>query len=113
MDLPPEETDPYVKALGSDEALPAVYHWYRANTPGPEVVAAGKTPPMKPVVMPTLFIWPPGAGNVSRETAEATARYVKGPYRFEILEGARNFALQMEPEKLTQLLLAHLAEHAR
>ena len=33
MGLPPEETDPYVKALNTDEALRAVYHFYRANTP--------------------------------------------------------------------------------
>jgi len=110
MDLAAEETDPYLQAHDSDEARRAVYHWYRANTPG---VDTTKARPLKPVVMPTIFIWPPGAGNVSRETAEATARYVKAPYRFEILEKARNFALQKEPEKMTQLLLEHLAEHAR
>jgi pimeloyl-ACP methyl ester carboxylesterase len=113
MDLPDEETDPYLEALSSDEALSAVYHFYRANVPGPDAPAVAKTPPLKPVVMPTMFIWPPGAGNVSQETAEANARYVEGPYRFEILEGARNFALQKEPEKITQLLLEHLAEHAQ
>lgn len=63
--------------------------------------------------MPTLFIWPPGAGNVTRETAEANAHYVKGPYRFEILEGARNFSFQMLPDSTTQLLLEHLPEHAK
>jgi len=64
--------------------------------------------------MPILFIWPiPGAGNVTRETAEANAHYVKGPYRFEILEGVSNFVLQPQPERATQLLLEHLAEHAR
>lgn len=106
MGLPAVETDPYREALNSDEALRAVYHWYRA-------IPLWDTTPLKPVAAPTLFVWPPGAGNVSRETAEATARYVTGPYRFEILEGARNFALQMEPERLTKLLLEHLAQHAR
>lgn len=100
--LPAEETDPYREALSSEEALRAVFHWYRVL----------RIPSLKPVVMPTLFIWPPKAGNVSREAAEANAHYVKGPYRFEILEVARNFALQMEPEKITCLLLEHLAEHA-
>ena len=101
--LPVEETDPYREALSSEEALRAVFHWYRVL----------RIPPLKPVVMPTLFMWPPKAGNVSRETAEANAHYVKGPYRFEILEFARNFALQMEPETITRLLLEHLAEHAQ
>ncbi len=103
MELPAEETDPYREALSSEEALRAVFHWYRVL----------KIPPLKPVVMPTLYIWPRKAGNVSREAAEANAHYVEAPYRFEILEVARNFALQMEPEKITRLLLEHLAEHAQ
>ena len=102
-DLPDEELDPYRKALGSDKALRAVFHWYRVL----------RLPVLKPVVMPTLFIWPRNVKNVKKETAEANANYVKGPYRFEILEKALNFALQMEPEKITRLLLEHLAEHAQ
>ncbi len=113
MGLPAEETDPYREALSSNEALRAVYNFYRANVARTEVTRIAQPQQLKPVVIPTLFIWPPRAGNVSRETAEANARYVEGPYRFEILEGARNFALQKEPEKVTQLLLEHLAEHAR
>jgi hypothetical protein len=101
--LPSEETDPYRDALSSEEALRAVFHWYRALN----------VPPVKSVVMPTLYIWPRKAGNVSQEAAEANAHYVKAPYRFEILENALNFALQMEPEKTTSLLLEHLAEHAQ
>ncbi|UCE74931.1 MAG: alpha/beta fold hydrolase, partial [Methanomassiliicoccales archaeon] len=102
--LPAEEIDPYREALSSEEALRAVFHWYRVL----------RIPPnLKPVVMPTLFIWPQNVANVSREAAEANAHYVKGPYRFEILEVALNFALQMEPEKITILLLEHLAEHAQ
>ncbi len=101
--LPAEETDPYREALSSEEALRAVFHWYRVL----------RIPALKPVVMPTLYIWPQNVANVSRETAEANAHYVKGPYRFEILEVALNFALQMEPEKITRLLLEHLAEHAQ
>lgn len=116
MGLPPEETDPYLKALDNDEALQAVYNYYRANhpdTPDLQVAAATKTPSLEPVVIPTMYIWPPGAGNVTREAAEANAHYIKGPYRFEVLEGARNFALQMQPERTTRLLLEHLAEHAK
>ena len=102
-DLPDEELDPYRKALGSDEALRAVFHWYRVL----------RVPVLKPVFMPTMYIWPRNVSNVKKETAEANANYVKGPYRFEILEKALNFALQMEPEKTTRLLLEHLAEHAQ
>ena len=112
MGLPAEETDPYLEALNSDEALRAVFHFYRANTGDGAIPAADPIAQMKPVLMPTLFIWPPAAGTVSRRTAEANARYVEGPYRFEILGEAMNFALQKTPEKITRLLLEHLAEHA-
>jgi len=101
--LPAEEIDPYRNALSSEEALRAVFNWYRVI----------KVRALKPVVVPTLYIWPRNIGNVSREAAEANAHYVKGPYRFEILEKARNYSLQMEPEKITHLLLEHLAEHAQ
>ena len=101
--LPAEETKPYRELLNSEEALRAVFHWYRVlSIPAP-----------KPVVMPTLYIWPKNIENVKRESAEAVAHYVKGPYRFEILDEALNFSLQMEHEKITRLLLEHLAEHAQ
>ncbi|MHA1727451.1 MAG: alpha/beta fold hydrolase [Promethearchaeota archaeon] len=112
--LPAEETNPYREALNSKEALRAVFHWYRALFLRED---ASETPkvlqPLKPVVMPTLYIWPRKAGNVTREAAEANEHYVEGPYRFEILKNALNFALQMEPEVITRLLLEHLAEHAQ
>jgi len=104
--LPAEETNPYREALSSEEALRAVFHWYRA-------MPSWASQPLKPVIMPTLYIWPRNAGNVTQEAAEANANYVKGPYRFEILEIALNWALQTEPEKITRLLLEHLAEHAQ
>ncbi|MHA1916050.1 MAG: alpha/beta fold hydrolase [Promethearchaeota archaeon] len=104
--LPAEETDPYRKALNSKEALSVIFNWYRAMP-----LWANK--PLKSIVMPTLYIWPRNGPNVSQEAAEATAHYVEGPYRFEILEVALNWALQTEPERITQLLLKHLAENAQ
>jgi pimeloyl-ACP methyl ester carboxylesterase len=103
--LPDKETDPYRKALNNEEALRVVFHWYRA-------LRYWANRPLKPVVMPTLYIWPRNGGNVSKEAAEANAHYVEGPYRFEILEIALNWALQTEPENIARLLLEHLAEHA-
>ena len=60
--------------------------------------------------MPTLFVWPPGSGNISRTAAEANAKQVTGPYRFEIVEGVHQPILQAAPEVLTPMLLEHLAE---
>ena len=101
--LPAEELKPYRELLYTPEAISAVFHWYRVI----------KVRARKPIVVPTLYIWPRNIGNCSLEAAEANAHYVKGPYRFEILEKARNYSLQMEPKKTTRLLLEHLAEHAQ
>ncbi len=106
MGLPASETDPYRSAFSSDEALRAAYHWYRAARIDPT-----HRKQLPPVTMPTMFLWPPGAGNVSRDTAEATANHVTGPYRFEVLENAQNFALQAEPERVTGLLVEHLSQY--
>ena len=102
--LPLEETEPYRVALDSDEALRAVYNWYRA-------IPLWMRDRLDPVLMPTLFVWPPGSENVSRTSAEAVANHVTGPYRFEIVENVHQPILQAAPEVLTPLLLEHLAEH--
>ncbi len=104
--VPEEESAPYRRALDSDEALRAVYHWYRAIP-----LWAGDR--FDPVPMATTFVWPPGSDNVSRAAVDATANWVTGPYRLEIVEDAHQPILQAEPEKLTELLVAHLSEHDR
>ncbi len=108
QNMPPEETAPYRKALDSDDALRAVYNYYRAMP-----LWMKESVELAPVPMPTLFVWPPGSGNISRSSAEANANQVKGPYRFEILEDVHQPILQAEPEKLTTMLVDHLSEHAR
>lgn len=105
QNVPAAESEPYRKALDSDEALRAVYNWYRA-------IPLWQGEHLDPVPMPTLFIWPPGSGNVSRTSAEANANQVTGPYRFEVIENVHQPILQAEPERLTAMLLDHLAEHA-
>lgn len=103
--MPPKETDPYRKALDSDDALEAVYNYYRA-------IPLWQRDRLPKCPMPTLFIWPPGSGNVSRAAAEACANQVTGPYRLEVLENVHQPILQAAPDRLTQLLLGHLTEHA-
>ena len=101
--VPSEESEPYRRALDSDEALRAVYHWYRAIP-----LWAGED--LGPVSMPTTFIWPPGSENVSRASVDAVANWVTGPYRLEVVEDAHQPILQAEPGRLTELLIAHLNE---
>jgi hypothetical protein len=100
-----DESAPYRQALDSDEALRAVYNWYRA-------IPLWTDDRFDAVPMPTMFIWPPASANISRADVDATANWVTGPYRLEVIEGTHQPILQAEPEKLTKLLVAHLAEHA-
>lgn len=100
-----QETEPYRKALDSDEALEAVYNFYRA-------IPLWQRDRLPKCTMPTLFIWPPGSGNISRAAAEATANQVTGPYRFEIVHDVHQPILQAAPEKLNSILLEHLKQHA-
>ena len=57
--LPVEETNPYREVLNSEEALRAVFHWYRA-------LPSWSSQPLKPVVMPTLYIWPRNAKKLRK-----------------------------------------------
>lgn len=99
-----EESEPYRLALDSDEALRAVYNYYRA-------IPLWMAERLDPVSMPTLFIWPTGSQNVASASIEANANWVKGPYRLEIVENVHQPALQAAPERLTPLLLEHLAAY--
>jgi pimeloyl-ACP methyl ester carboxylesterase len=104
--VPAEESKPYRKALDSDEALRAVYNYYRA-------IPLWMREPLPPVSMPTLFIWPTGSTNVASASIEANANWVKGPYRLEIVGNVHQPALQAAPTRMTPLLLEHLSEHGR
>ena len=99
-----EESEPYRKALDNDEALRAVYNYYRA-------IPLWMREPLDPVPMPTMFIWPTGSKNVANASVEANAKWVKGPYRLEIVEDVHQPALQAAPDRMNRLLLEHLAEH--
>lgn len=103
--MPLHETEPYRQALDSDEALEAVYNFYRA-------IPLWQRDRLPKCTMPTVFIWPPGSGNISKAAAEANANQVTGPYRFEIVEGVHQPILQAAPDKLNAILLEHLKQHA-
>jgi pimeloyl-ACP methyl ester carboxylesterase len=101
-----EESEPYRKALDGDEALRAVYNYYRA-------IPLWMRERLDPVPMPTLFIWPTGSENVASASIEANANWVTGPYRLEIVEDVHQPVLQAAPARMTRLLLEHLSEHGR
>ena len=98
--LSDEEAAPCVEAFSDRAALTAFLNWYRAGDPA--------DPNGLPVRVPTLYAWSTGDPALGREAAEWTRDYVSGPYRFEVFDGVDHWIPDHAPERLAQLMLAHL-----
>ncbi len=99
--LADDEAEPYLRALSTPEALGAALKWYRAAD---VTLVAG----MGPITVPTMYVWSTGDTALGREAAEATADFVEGPYRFEVLEGVTHWIPDQAADALDPLLLEHL-----
>ena len=97
----PDDVDERVAAMSEPGALTAALNWYRAIDF--TLVTVGR------VTVPTMFLWSTGDLALGREGAEATAAYVEGPYRFEVLEGVSHWIPEEVPDTVDRLLLEHLA----
>lgn len=98
-----EQAQPYLAALGTTEALGAALNWYRAASLT-DIDGFGT------VTTPTLYIWSTDDPALGREAAEATGRFVDGPYHFVVLEGIGHWVPEQAPDQVSALLLDHLAE---
>lgn len=98
----PGDIDERVAAMSAPGALTAALNWYRA-VDYTLVSGVGR------ITVPTLYVWSTGDVALGREGAEATATYVEGPYRFEILDGISHWIPEEAPDVLNRLLLEHLA----
>ena len=58
-----------------------------------------------------MFTWSDGDTALCRDGAVLTEQYVDAPYRFEIIEGVSHWIPDLAPERMTALLLDHLADH--
>lgn len=99
------DADGYIKVLTEPGAIEGAMNWYRAGNISAATVA--------PVNLPTLYVWGDQDATVGRLAAELTARYVTGPYRFVVIEGAGHFVVDQFPERVSGLLLEHLESAAR
>jgi pimeloyl-ACP methyl ester carboxylesterase len=99
--VPPAHVEEYVSVLGNRDALEAALAWYRSQ--------AGLRVALGKIAVPTLYIWGDADQTVGRMAAEGTAAEVSGPYRFAVLPGIGHFSTDQVPERVTALLLEHLA----
>jgi pimeloyl-ACP methyl ester carboxylesterase len=100
--LDDDDAGVYVAALSEPGALTAALNWYRSMDRDALV-------DLRPVTVPTLYVWSTGDASFGRTAAEATAECVSGPYTFEVLEDVSHWIPEMAPERLSELLIRHLS----
>jgi pimeloyl-ACP methyl ester carboxylesterase len=93
----------HLSVLGNKDAMEAALAWYRAR--------GAIRSPLGPIRVPTLYIWGDADDTVGRVAAEGTRDFVAAPYRFEVLTGIGHFAAEQAPERVSELVLEHLAAH--
>jgi pimeloyl-ACP methyl ester carboxylesterase len=93
----------HLAVLGNKEAMEAALAWYRAR--------GAIRGPLGPIRVPTLYIWGDADDTVGRIAAEGTADFVAAPYRFEVLPGIGHFAADQAPDRVSELLLQHIAAY--
>jgi pimeloyl-ACP methyl ester carboxylesterase len=93
------QVDAIVARLREDGALTAALNWYRAM---------GDNGLVGQIIAPTLFIWGDEDQALGRSAALSTARFVDGPYRFEIVEGGSHWLVDECPQQIIDLIAPHL-----
>ena len=101
----PEQARRDAAAMVRTGTLGPALNWYRAMPFNNPLRVRG------PVTTPTLFVWSDGDTAILRGTAEACARWVSGPYRFEVIPGVSHWILDAAPEEAARLILENIAAH--
>jgi pimeloyl-ACP methyl ester carboxylesterase len=101
--MPPLAMTKHLSVLGNKDAMEAALAWYRAR--------GAIRGPLGPINVPTLFIWGDADDTVGRVAAEGTVDFIAAPYRFEVLPGAGHFAADQMPDRVSELMLAHIRSH--
>ncbi|TQM80100.1 pimeloyl-ACP methyl ester carboxylesterase [Saccharothrix saharensis] len=104
--IPPERVAQYVRKLTEPGALTAALNWYRAN----DLTDIG-TDALRPVSVPTRYLWGEDDEVISPDTAQDAGRWTTGPYWFEVMPGVGHFVPEEAAEQTTLHLLDHLAAH--
>jgi pimeloyl-ACP methyl ester carboxylesterase len=93
----------HIGVLGNKDAMEAALAWYRAR--------GAIRSPLGPIRVPTLYIWGDADDTVGRIAAEGTVDFVAAPYCFEVLPGVGHFAADQAPQRVSELMLRHLAAY--
>jgi Predicted hydrolases or acyltransferases (alpha/beta hydrolase superfamily) len=100
--VPADAIERHLAVLGNKEAMEAALAWYRAR--------GAIRGPLGPIRVPTLYIWGDADDTVGRRRRRH-GDFIAAPYRFEVLPGVGHFAADQAPERVSELMLEHLAAH--
>jgi pimeloyl-ACP methyl ester carboxylesterase len=101
--VPADAIARHLGVLGNKDAMEAALTWYRAR--------GAIRGPLGPIRVPTLYIWGDADDTVGRTAAEGTVDFVAAPYRFEVLPGVGHFAADQAPDRVSALLMEHVAAY--
>jgi len=101
--VPPAAIERHLSVIGNPQAMEAALAWYRAR--------GVRHDPVGPTHTPTLYLWGDADDTVGRAAAEGTADFIAAPYQFEILPGVGHYAADQSPDRVSALMLEHLARH--
>jgi pimeloyl-ACP methyl ester carboxylesterase len=101
--VPPASIEKHLSVLGNMAAMEAALTWYRAR--------GAIRSPLRPIRVPTLYIWGDADDTVGRVAAEGTQDFVAAPYRFEVLPASAIFAADQVPDRVNALFLQHVAAY--
>jgi pimeloyl-ACP methyl ester carboxylesterase len=104
---PATDRDRCVEDLRRPGALTAGLNYYRANVHPRRELRERRTLP--PVAAPVLGLWSTGDIYLAEEAMTRSAAYVTGRWRYERIEAATHWLQLDAPERVTALLLEHLA----
>ncbi len=98
------------RVIARDQAtnfLDTHLHWYRANMPPESWIAP---PPVIPDIQcPTMGIWSTGDHALTEVQMKGSGEFVRGPWRYERIDGAGHWLPLEEPARVNSLLLDFLA----
>lgn len=99
------DIDRYISDLSRPDALTASLNWYRANL-APRM--PGSPPTLPPMEAPTLGIWSTNDHYLDGGRMKMSGRFVKGPWRYEQIDGASHWIPLDASDRLNQLLIEWL-----
>jgi pimeloyl-ACP methyl ester carboxylesterase len=101
--VPAAAIEQHLSVIGNKPTMEAALAWYRAR--------GAIRGPLGTIKVPTLYVWGDADDTVGRVAGEGTRDFVSAPYRFEVLPGGGHFAADQTPERVSGLLLEHVAAY--